>query len=127
MAKILVVEDNKILYGMYQRLLQNHGHQVSIGVDGEEGLRLALQQHPDLILLDIRMPKMDGMTMLKLLRHDSWGANVPVILLTNLDTSDEILQGVVEDHPAYYMIKSNVEHEQVLENIKMALEGSKTV
>lgn len=121
MAKILLVEDDEILYRMYQTLLQNYGHQVSIGVNGEEGLKKALGEHPDLILLDIRMPKMDGMTMLKLLRKDVWGANVPVIILTNLDASLESLQGVVKDYPAYYLIKSNVEHKEVLEKIQDVL------
>lgn len=121
MAKILLVEDDEILYRMYRQLLQNHGHQVSIGVNGEEGLKLALKEHPNLILLDIRMPKMDGMTMLKLLRRDVWGASVPVIILTNLDTNDDILKGVIEDHPSYYLIKSNVEHQEVLERVKNVL------
>jgi CheY-like chemotaxis protein len=110
---------------MYQKLLSNHGYSVHTAMDGEDGLKKAFQEHPDLILLDIRMPKMDGMTMLNLLRKDSWGAQVPVIILTNLDTDDEILKGVVKHHPAYYLIKSNVEHSQVLEKIKSILETPK--
>lgn len=125
MAKILIIEDEEVLYQMYQQLLQNHGHKVFVGKTGEKGLKLALEEHPDLILLDIRLPKMDGMAMLKLLRQDTWGTNVPVIILTNLDANDEILKGVMEDHPSYYLIKSNVDHNQVLERITSVLEGTR--
>ncbi|PJC33288.1 hypothetical protein CO051_01715, partial [Candidatus Roizmanbacteria bacterium CG_4_9_14_0_2_um_filter_39_13] len=57
---------------------------------------------------------MDGMTVLKQLRADEWGKNAKVIILTNLDANDRILQGVVDDHPSYYMVKSNTKPEMVL-------------
>lgn len=125
MAKILLIEDDEMLYRMYQQLLQNHGHQVTIEVNGEDGLKRALEDHPDLILLDIRLPKMDGIGVLKHLRQDVWGANVPVIILTNLDANDEILKVVLEDHPAYYLIKSNVQPDEVLERVTLILENAK--
>lgn len=119
MAKILLlIEDDKILLNMYQKLLSNHGYEVHTALNGEDGLKRALVDHPDLILLDIRMPKMDGMTMLKLLRKDAWGKDAKVIILTNLDPIDTILQGVVEDHPTYYLVKANTKSEDVLERIK---------
>ncbi len=107
---------------MYQKLLLNHGYDVHTAMDGEDGLKKALVDHPDLILLDIRMPKMDGMTVLKHLRADVWGKDAKIIILTNLDATDQILQGVVEDHPSYYMIKSNIKPEEVLEHIKEIVE-----
>lgn len=122
MARILIVEDDEIIYKMYQKLLQNHEYDVKIATDGEEGLKIALEEHPDLIMLDIKMPKMDGMTMLKLLRADEWGMGAKVIILTNSDATDHILQGVIEDHPSYYMIKSNTKPEMVLEHIKEIVE-----
>lgn len=119
MAKILLlIEDDKILLNMYQKLLSNHGYDVHTAMDGEDGLKKTLELHPDLILLDIRMPKMDGMTMLKLLRQDEWGKDAKVIILTNLDPIDTILQGVVVDHPTYYLIKASTKSDQVLERIK---------
>lgn len=127
MAKILLVEDDQIIVHMYQNLLQNHGHDVTVAGDGEEGLKHAIENYPDLILLDIRMPKMDGMTMLKQLRQDAWGKNAKVIILTNLDANDQILKGVVEDHPTYYMIKSNTKPEAVLERIKEITEEQKNI
>lgn len=119
MAKILLlIEDDQILLDMYQKQLSNHGYEVHTAVDGEDGLKKALQDHPDLILLDILMPKMDGMTMLKQLRVDTWGKNAKIIILTNLDATDGILQGIIEDHPTYYLTKSNTKPEELLERVK---------
>ncbi|MBF8250012.1 MAG: hypothetical protein HW400_613 [Candidatus Levybacteria bacterium] len=106
---------------MYEKLLTNHGYTVHTAMDGEEGLKKSLDEHPDLVLLDIRMPKMDGMTMLKLLRQDVWGKDAKVIILTNLDPIDTILQGVVRDHPTYYLIKASTQFEDVLAKIREIL------
>ena len=126
MAKtLLLIEDDTILLNMYQKFLVNHGYDVHTAMDGEEGLRKAFEDHPDLILLDIRMPKMDGMTMLKLLRQDEWGKDARVIILTNLDPIDTILQGVVRDHPTYYLVKANTKMEDVLEKIREVLAEQK--
>lgn len=126
MAKVLLfIEDDVILLQMYKTLLQNHGYEVHAALDGEDGLKKALQEHPDLILLDIRMPKMDGMTMLKKLRQDEWGKNAKVIILTNLDPADQILQGVIENQPTYYLIKANVKPENILEHIEEVLKEQK--
>ena len=122
---LLLVEDDTILLEMYRRFLVNHGYEVDTALDGEEGLKKALEGHPDLILLDVRMPKMDGMTMLKLLRQDSWGKDAKVIILTNLDPIDTILQGVVADHPTYYLVKANTKMEDVLEKIREVLAEQK--
>lgn len=125
MAKVLLIEDDKILLGMYQKLLSNHGYDVHTAMDGEDGLKKALQDHPDLILLDVRMPKMDGMTMLQHLRGDVWGKDAKVIILSNLDAVGDILQGVVRDHPTYYLIKANTKFEDVLEKIQEILEDKR--
>ena len=115
---VLLVEDDRILSGMYQKLLSNNGYVVNIATDGKDGLNLALRDHPDLILLDIRMPKMDGMTLLKNLRADEWGKAAKVIILTNLTADEQILKGVVDDHPTYYLVKSDTKPEEVLEHVK---------
>jgi len=107
--KLLIIEDEisqlKVLTDKFVR----EGFDVLEAKDGEEGLAVALKEKPHIILLDIVLPKMDGMTMLKKLRQqNAWGKSVPVILLTNLSADDDsILKGVTEDKPAYYLIKSN--------------------
>ena len=121
--KILIVEDEmsqrKALVDKFTR----EGFHVLEARDGEEGFNVALTQHPHIILLDIVMPKMDGMTMLKKLRQENtWGKSVPVILLTNLSADDDkIIQGVAADEPAYYLVKSNWAINDVVEKVKERL------
>ncbi|MEJ0021656.1 MAG: response regulator [Candidatus Doudnabacteria bacterium] len=118
--KILIVEDEmsqrKALVDKFTR----EGFQVVSARDGEEGLSTALKEKPDLILLDIVMPKMDGMTMLKKLRQENeWSKTVPVIMLTNLSADDDkIMKGVTEDLPSYYLVKSNWAINDVVEKVK---------
>ena len=123
MKKILIVEDEQA----YVHLLRDklvHGYEVLHAPDGEEGLQLALKQHPDLILLDIRMPKMDGLTVLKKLRKYKHGKEAKVILLTNLEASDKIVMQVTRDLPTYYFVKSNVELDYILEKDRQSAPGT---
>lgn len=90
--------------------------------DGEEGLDISLKEHPDLILLDILMPKMDGMVMLRKLRLDEWGKLVPVIILTNVSpNANSVIDSVLEYEPAYYLVKSDVKLEGIVEKVKEVL------
>ncbi len=86
--KILIIDDEKTLLNALVNKFTEESFKTLVAVNGEDGLATALAERPDLILLDIIMPKMDGITMLKKLRLDKWGKTVPVILLTNL--SDDI-------------------------------------
>lgn len=79
---ILVVEDSKLLRTIAVDTLKTEGFGIYEAGNGRDGLRSALGVHPDIILLDIIMPIMDGLSMLKSLREDEWGKSVPVILLT---------------------------------------------
>lgn len=90
MKKLLIVEDEPVLLKDLQDKFTKEGYEVLTARDGQEGLALAMQNHPDLILLDIVMPVMDGMTMLYELRKDEWGKNAEVVLLTNLSDSARI-------------------------------------
>ena len=71
--KILIVEDDNSVRKVFKDRLLQEGFSIIEASDGEEGLATALKEHPDLILLDILMPKMDGMTMLSKLHQDEWG------------------------------------------------------
>ena len=124
--KILVieaVEDDTPLRDVLRDKFTTEGFKVLEAKDGEEGLSIALREHPDLIVLDILMPKMDGITMMKKLRQaDSWGKSVPIILLTNLSADDEkINQAITENEPAYFIVKSNWKINDLVEKIKERL------
>ena len=121
--KILIVEDERSLSQALVNKLTLEGFATLTAKNGEEGLKIALREHPDLILLDIVMPRMDGITMMKKLRQtDEWGKNVPVILLTNLSADDEkIMRAVTENEPAYYLVKSDYTISDVVEKVRERL------
>lgn len=121
MKKILIVDDDATLRTMYEGRFTSGGFAVITAGDGEEGLTRALEEHPDLLLLDINMPKMDGLAMMKKVRLDVWGKTVPIILLTNLETNDKILRGVVESEPSFYLLKDQVDPEHVFDKVTEVL------
>ena len=122
-TKILIVEDEDVICKAYADELRDQGFAILIAKNGRDGLELALREKPDLILLDILMPIMDGLTMMDQLRQkDLYGKNVPIILLTNLSSSEEkILQAVTKNEPAYYLVKSDWNLSAVVEKIKERL------
>ena len=115
---ILIVEDEPALLKVYADGLTEEGFRVLQARDGEEGLAAALREGPNLILLDIVMPKMDGLTMLKKLRAENeWGKYVPVIILTNLDSNAEATNAFAS--LAYdFLVKSNNSIKDVIKIIK---------
>ena len=120
--KILVVEDEKMMQDLLvTRLSKETMFQVSTANNGQEGLYMALNNVPDLILLDIRMPVMDGVTMMKELRKDSKGNEIPIIFLTNYDTDENALQEVSQGRPAFYLIKANISMDEVVKKVKETL------
>ena len=82
MAKILLVEDNELNRDMLSRRLTRHGHDVAIAVDGREGVAKARDERPEIILMDISLPELDGWEATRLLRADAATAAIPVIALT---------------------------------------------
>ncbi|MDD5750686.1 MAG: response regulator [Candidatus Pacebacteria bacterium] len=120
---ILVVEDEPIMRQTLADNLASEGFDVLQAMDGVEGLEVAFSGHPDLILLDIMMPRMDGLTMMQKLRaKDVWGRKVPVILLTNLSPDEErVMKRIIEDEPAYCLVKTDWRIGDVIEKIKERL------
>lgn len=117
MKKILIVEDEPVLLKDLSDKFLKEGFEVLSAKDGQEGLAVAFKEHPDLILLDIVMPIMDGMSMLYELRRDLWGKDVEVILLTNLSEADKIAQSYgqgVHD----YLVKSDWSLNDIMEKVK---------
>lgn len=120
--KILIVDDEEAMLDAISDTLSSQEFDTLMARDGEEGLQTALREHPDLILLDILMPRMDGMIMLQKLRQDEWGKGAPVIILTNVSpNASSVIDSVLKNEPAYYLVKSDVKLEGIVEKIKDVL------
>lgn len=116
---ILVVEDEDLLAKTIKEKLVSEGFEVDIATDGLSGFSMAIEKHPDLILLDLLLPKMDGMNVLRRLRDDEWGKYVPVIILTNLTSADEKRnRDITELEPSYFFVKTDKSLEEIVERIK---------
>lgn len=117
---ILIAEDEEPLRRVLKDILGVEGYEVIEAVNGEEGLYMVLKEHPDLVLLDIVMPKMDGLTMLKKLRADEWGKTAPVIILTNLSDNEEVIK-TAEYEGIECFVKTDIKINDVIEKIKEKL------
>lgn len=119
---ILVVEDDEIIRGMVVEILRLKKFLTLEAKDGKEGVEIALKKHPDLILLDLIMPEMDGMTALGVIRADTWGKTVPVIILTNLSAdTEQLAEDMVTHKPIYYLIKSDWKIHDIVEKVEELL------
>ena len=118
--KILLVEDEKKLLNILADYFEKEGFIVFKAEEGQEGLDSAIKNKPHIIVLDIIMPGMDGLTMLKKLRENKWGNTVPVLVLSNLSDPEQINEisgrGIVD-----YMIKSNWGLSDVVLKVKQTL------
>lgn len=119
--KILIVEDDNFLVEMYTTKFELEGFQVVTAEDGEKGLEVAKAENPNIILLDILMPKMDGFTTLEELKKDESLKNIPVILLTNLGQKEDVKKGF-DLGAAGYLIKAHFMPSEVVGKIKKILE-----
>lgn len=116
--KILIVENDTVISKILAHALTQHGFSVTEARDGIEGIENATTQTPDLILLDIDMPNMNGMTMLKELRKA--GDTTPIIMLTNLNNPDYIADAA-EHGVREYLIKADWEIDEIVEKVKTKL------
>lgn len=117
---ILVVEDEAPMLAVLSDNLEAEGFSVLKATNGAEGLDLAQSKHPDLILLDIMMPKMNGLTMLEKLRADEWGKKVPVIILTNFGDNEKVAEALADDVSEYF-VKANIKMEEIIARVKEKL------
>jgi len=120
---ILIVEDDEPLSQVLGDTLSSELEcNVLIAPNGADGLEQALKEHPDLILLDIVMPIMDGIAMLRKLREDSWGEKAHVILLTNVSENEKLAEAL-EMGTYEYLVKSDHTVEEIAEIVKDRLQG----
>ena len=121
---VLLIEDDSFLANIYKTKFEMEGFKVSVSEDGESGIEDAKRKHPDLVLLDVLLPKLDGFTVLKKLKEDAALKDIPVILLTNLGQKDDVDKGLelgAED----YLIKAHFKPSETVEKVKAVLKKKK--
>jgi CheY-like chemotaxis protein len=104
-VRVLFIEDDPTVAQMYKLKLELDGYQVTMAKDGEEGLDLATQARPDIIFLDIRLPKMDGFAVLERLRGNEQTRHIPVVILSNYGERELVERGL-KLGALEYLIKS---------------------
>jgi len=119
-TNVLIVEDDVFLSGIYRKKFEMEGFKVIMAGDGEVGWQAAKKKKPDIILLDILLPKLDGFAVLEKLKKDSETKNIPVILLTNLGQKDDVEKGL-EQGAADYLIKAHFKPSEVVDKVNKIL------
>ena len=118
--KILIIDDDASLRSVLEDKFSGEGFSVRLAKNGQEGLEIALEEKPDVILVDILMPVLDGLGMIKELRQDNWGKEANVILLSNLDDTTKIAEaaqlGVFD-----FLTKQDYKIDDVVKKVKEKL------
>lgn len=120
MTKIVIIEDDQVINQMYRMKFEATGFDVSTASDGEAGIDMVEKTKPDIILLDLQMPRMDGATALQHIRTNKSSVKTPVIILTNLGEEEaprELRQLGIHS----YIVKAELTPSQVVARVKEAL------
>jgi DNA-binding response OmpR family regulator len=120
--KILLVEDEVPLLRVLRDKLTSEGFNVLVAENGKDGLKIALAEHPDLILLDILLPDMNGIDALNMIHADSWGKDAKVIMLTNLSDNQSVSDSL-EQGSHDFIVKSDWKLEDVVKMIRDKLKS----
>lgn len=118
--RILLVEDDRFLRKAAEATLRRQGYEVLTAADGEEALRVARESPPDLLLLDLIMPKLQGFEVLRRLKADPATAGIPVIVLSNLGQDRDVQQALAAGAVAYH-VKANLSLEALAKHVAEAL------
>lgn len=121
-TKIAIIEDDGVIRQMYRMKFENEGFEVETAENGRDGVALVQHMKPDIILLDMHMPEMDGVTALTKIRHESWGKDIPVMVLTNLG-EEESPKNLRALGISGYIVKADFTPRQVVARVKDALHG----
>jgi two-component system, OmpR family, phosphate regulon response regulator PhoB len=117
---VLIIDDDDNLRTVLLDKLSASGFNVEQATDGEDGLKKALAFHPDVILLDVMMPKMNGWDVLESLRKDDWGKSAKILLLTVLDDFNSVSRGL-EKEANGYLVKTQLSLDEIVEQIQNTL------
>ncbi len=112
--KVLIIEDDTMISGMYKMKLEDHGYEALTAGDGKAGLELAIKEKPDLVLLDIMMPMVDGFSVLAEIKAAPGMRETPVIIMTNLGTTEDKDKGK-KMGAADYIVKADLTPAQIVE------------
>lgn len=121
MKKILFIEDEQTLQKTVGEVLKQEGFEALSALDGEIGLRLAQEEKPDLVLLDLVLPKKDGFEVLRELKASEDTRNIPVIVITNLEGVGDV-EKALELGATTYLVKASYSLEDVVSKIKSLLQ-----
>jgi len=119
---LLFIEDESVIHKTLSDVLEGEKYDIVSALDGEIGLRMAKEKHPDLILLDLVMPKMNGFEVLEALKKEESTRDIPVIVLTNLEQMEDI-QKAIDLGATTYLVKSNYNLNEVVAIIEKATKG----
>lgn len=122
MAKILIIEDDPYVQRMYKRIFSFKAYDVEIASGANQGIMLAKQTHPDLILLDIMLPDINGLEVLKILKADPVTQYIPVLMLTNLGDESTMEQATALGADCY-MVKADFSPDQVIQELEKHLKN----
>lgn len=120
MTKIAIIEDDPVINQMYRMKFEADGFDVEIASDGQSGFELVREFKPDVVLLDVQMPRMNGAEALTEIRKNSWGKDIPVLILTNLG-KEEAPKELTKLNVASYIVKAELTPKQVVERVKQVL------
>ncbi len=118
--KILVVEDDKFLRELISRKLQEEGFEVIEAIDGEEGFRKIAKENPNLVLLDLILPGIDGFELLAKIKEDPQLSQIPVIILSNLGQRDDIEKGL-RLGAVDFLVKAHFTPAEIIDKVKKVL------
>jgi two-component system alkaline phosphatase synthesis response regulator PhoP len=121
--KILLADDDEELLMTYRSFVEKAHFTVLIAHDGEEALKIAFEQRPDIAVLDVDMPKKDGLAVLQELRMDPWGRDLPIIILSGKAADDSRLQKMTEWAPTYYFVKGDQSLDAFMSMIRDIING----
>lgn len=125
--KVCIVDDDQDILGMYKLRFEQEGYEVVTAMDGEAGLALIRTADPDIVLLDLQMPKVDGMGVLDVLNQDPKLMTIPVIVLSNNNT-DQMFEKISElGTVRYYIVKALTTPQKVIDIVAGVFSGESTV